>query len=225
MFNNLVLAIPHSVRELKSVWSDDSVQTDADRWTDWFTDRIFNTTIDNVSKVVGTVSRFDCDLERLKNDPLEVNGNGIIYMNAPMGATRSVSKEDKEQLMSVWEGYQQSLLNELTEHSLLIDCHSFPSDVSELDICVGFNSDWSKPSDEVIELIETHFKDFGFSVGINTPYSNSITPIADFEYKSVMIELNKNIYFNEKTLQEHTYSYKVHNLINSLYSKLLTIPS
>lgn len=35
---------------------------------------------------------------------------------------------------------------------------------------------------------------------MNTPYSNSITPKTNFEYKSVMIEVNKRVYMNEKNV-------------------------
>ena len=35
---------------------------------------------------------------------------------------------------------------------------------------------------------------------MNKPYSNSITPPKEFHYKSIMIEVNKRIYMNEKTL-------------------------
>jgi putative restriction endonuclease len=33
----------------------------------------------------------------------------------------------------------------LCPDALLLDCHSFPSELSDVDICIGFNEDWSKP--------------------------------------------------------------------------------
>ena len=50
------------------------------RWTDWYTDELFTDSWGSDPRIrylVGTVSRFDCDLERLENDPLEgVNAEG-----------------------------------------------------------------------------------------------------------------------------------------------------
>lgn len=219
---NIVLAIPHSTREVKTKWQG-NIEADADKWTDWHTDRVFGSKLPSVSQVIGKVSRFDCDLERLENDPLESKGQGILYSISESGATRELTEAQKEELLSEYHNYRKELSEALTEGDLLIDCHSFPSELSDIDICIGFNDDWSKPSDEVIELIKNHFLEQGYSVGVNDPYSNSITPKTNFNYSSVMIELNKKIYFNEKTLQEFSFSYKVHNSLNYLYKKILKL--
>ena len=222
MFNKIILAIPHSVGTFnESLWSDPSVRSDADRWTDWHTDKVFNSTKNQVTSVIGEVSRFDCDLERLLDDPLEAVGQGIIYSKAQSGATREVTTELLNSSLGHWYDYQTNLENEIEDNSLIIDCHSFPSDLADVDICIGFNDDDTTPSKEIIELVKKHFEDFGFKVGVNNPYSNSIAPKSNIKYKSLMIELNKRIYLNEKTLQEKSYSYKVHNHLNSLYDKLL----
>lgn len=222
MFNKIVLAIPHSVGTFnESLWSDSSVRSDADRWTDWHTDKVFKSTNPKVASVIGKVSRFDCDLERLLDDPLEAVGQGIAYSKAESGATRKVTTELLNKALGHWYDYQTNLEHELDDNSLIIDCHSFPSDLSDVDICIGFNDDDTTPSKAVIELVKNHFEDLGYKVGVNNPYSNSIAPKSNVKYKSLMIELNKRIYLNEKTLQEKAYSYKVHNQINSLYTKLL----
>jgi hypothetical protein len=64
----------------------------------------------------------------------------------------------------------------LCPDALLLDCHSFPSELSDVDICIGFNEDWSKPNKDTIELAVNLFEDCGYKVGINEPYSNSETP-------------------------------------------------
>ena len=216
----LVLAIPHSVRELNEDLWVGSVGIDADRWTDWFTDRVCSTNIDSVVSVIGDVSRYDCDLERLLNDPMEAQGQGILYTRTHF-AHRELTEAQITYFMSKWTAYRENLVQELTEGSLLIDCHSFPSDLSDVDICIGYNGDVSQPSADMIDLIKNHFEILGYKVGVNDPYSNSITPKTEVGYKSVMIELNKRIYMDEKTLQESEFSYKVHNALNSLYLKLI----
>jgi N-formylglutamate amidohydrolase len=222
MYDKLVLAIPHSTRVINTVWSDpSSVGVDADRWTDWFTDKMFGAVNPQIEVVKGDVSRFDCDLERLKDDPLEAIGQGILYTRSHSGATRVIVDEDV--LLAHWRSYQDRLINALVNNALLIDCHSFPADVSNVDICIGFNDDISKPGDSIIKAIVDHFKGYGYSVGVNTPYSNSITPPAAAEYHSVMIELNKRIYFNELELKLKPFAYKVEHCVGALYPKLLMI--
>ncbi len=83
---------------------------------------------------------------------------------------------------------------------MLVDCHSFPSDMGGPDICIGHNEDWSYDA-QLVEGVRKVFESKGYTVGVNTPYSNSITPAAPFRYTSLMIEVNKRVYMNEATLQ------------------------
>ena len=73
--------------------------------------------------------------------------------------------------------------------------------------------------DKIIETIMDVFN--GFKIAINEPYSNSISPILSFNYQSVMIEVNKKLYMNEKTICLNSDSYKLHNLINKIYELIL----
>ena len=56
--------------------------------------------------------------------------------------------------------------------------------------------------------------------GINTPYSNSITPPSKHPYTSFMIELNKSIYMNELS-DMNPHATQLQNTIQQLYPKLL----
>ena len=107
---------------------------------------------------------------------------------------RIVSDSEKQFALNSFHEHQQRLVQALTPESLLIDCHSFPSDLSETDICIGINEDWSRPDDSLIHMIISHFRSKGYSVGVNEPYSNSISPEAGFQYSSLMIEANKRAY-------------------------------
>ena len=49
------------------------------KMTDWWTDMLFDVKEVISHKVVFPYSRFVCDVERLENDPMEENGQGIIY--------------------------------------------------------------------------------------------------------------------------------------------------
>ena len=103
--------------------------------------------------------------------------------------------------MGIWSKHQEKLANAIMdENTILVDCHSFPSDVSDCNICIGHNEDWSYDK-RIVDGVVRIFKNSGYTVEINKPYSNSIAPPKDFHYKSIMIEVNKRIYMNERTLQ------------------------
>lgn len=192
-------------------------KADSDRWTDWFTDKLFiPPRRGEVVAVVGSVPRFDCDLERLPNDPLESVGRGILYHTSHSGARRLTSGAE---FLHHWHDYRKAIVAQLTPKSLLIDCHSFPSDVSDVDVCIGINDDWSRPDKVTLDTVLEHFRDYKATV--NDPFSGSLTPEAGFPYTSLMIEVNKKLYLNEVTCTQFAFAYKLHNTICSLYGKLL----
>lgn len=205
---NIVLNIPHSSIngvfdknfggwQCNPYFMDDCLK----KWTDWYTDMLFNplSRKENVETIVFPYSRFVCDVERLKNDPLENIGQGIIYTEFD-GYKRNLTEEQKKNIMKLWEKHQTNLQSAIKdENTVLIDCHSFPSNLASNDICIGYNDDWSY-NKEIIDGIIKIFEKEGYSVEKNIPYSNSITPEKDFPYNSVMIEVNKRIYMNENLM-------------------------
>lgn len=118
---NIILAIPHSTGhfDLSSWDKPELVMQDALNFTDWHTDRLFGYH-DNprIISVIGGVSRFDCDLERMINDPLEKIGQGILYTVSHSGAKRKlyppgfksgINTPDTRLLMSRWYSYRAQL--------------------------------------------------------------------------------------------------------------------
>lgn len=206
MARNIVLNIPHSSNQgifdpEIGLWPHNShfINDCVNKWTDWWTDFLFQTTNERVKSFVFPYSRFVCDAERLDNDPMEELGQGIIYTSFGGYHRGELTEENKQRLLKIRNDYTTSIGKGLTQESVIIDCHSFPSDMSDVDICIGYNNDWSydkKITDKVIEI----FKKQGYKVGENIPYSNSITPNADFTFTSLMIEVNKKVYMNERTL-------------------------
>ena len=223
-YENIVLNIPHAgVRGLGSIKCDNKVNLLAEvrKWTDWYTDLIFiPEKNDRIKHIIADYSRFAVDVERLLDDPLKKKGQGIIYTKYN-GQERYVGEKERIRLMAYYYDYIDRLKSMLSEHSLLIDCHSFPSDMSDVDICIGYNEDWSKPTDFVIDLVVESFKQYGYKVGINTPFSNAIAPETGYTYNSIMIELNKRVYLNEQTLDFNENAPKLREQLASLYSLLL----
>ena len=105
----------------------------------------------------------------------------------------------------------------------MLDCHSFPSDLSDVEVCIGFNGDWSRPSGKTIDTIIRTFRKGGYKVGINSPYSNSIAPLCQFAYKSVMVELNKSTYMEDRVRMNASKAGRVRNTIHELYLNLLSL--
>ncbi len=225
-YDNLVLHIPHAgITGLDNTcWSDKlSLLHEVRLLTDWFTDVIFvPDDVDSlkIHSIIASNSRFVLDVERLIDDPLEEEGQGIIYTSFS-GVCREVDVEEQERLMKCYTSHWEQLKSLLNEHSLLIDCHSFPSELSDVDVCIGVNDDWSRPSDFVIGIVKEGFERQGYKVKVNEPYSNSVAPVTNFIYSSLMIELSKRIYLNEETLEVTSDAKIVRSVLRQIYGILI----
>ena len=206
--SKIILNIPHSSTygifgELgKWPRNYDFVNNCVNTLTDSYTDFIFSTENENVKSFVFPLSRFVCDVERLVNDPLENIGQGIIYTNYKGYKRGELDENIKAELINTYFNHLRNIENEIEDGSILIDCHSFTqTQNNDPDICIGFNNDWSYDS-KVVQTIVNEFNNSGYSVKMNEPFSNSITPETEKQnYKSVMIEVNKRIYMNTNTMQ------------------------
>ena len=139
------------------------------------------------------------------------------------GYSRMIPHAYEEQLLNLWLTHQERLKSNLCPNALLLDCHSFPSELSDVEICIGYNEDWSKPNKDTIELAVNLFEDYGYKVGINEPYSNSETPDCPFTYQSMMLEVNKKVYMEDGSLQlkKSTNKRSIHDLMQVLLSEFV----
>ena len=241
----IVVNIPHSapVPDDFSKWSNPCLaRQEAVKWNDSNIDVVFRDPKNRMREELGiravllhktSLNRYKVDMERLENDPMEAQGQGIIYTATKDGKSiRTVSDEERESLMMAYRGYHDTLRNlTAADGTLLIDAHSYPSDYDEagnatgedVDVCIGFNDelDASYPGKEIIDLVKAHFEMGGYKVGLNRPFSNSI--LGSFGTPSIMIELNKRIYIDEKTQELRPDAYKLNYLISDLYGKLLSM--
>ena len=209
--SKIVLNIPHS--STNGIFGElgkwprnyDFVNNHVNKLTDSYVDFIFNTQNENVKTFVFPLSRFVCDVERLVNDPLEKEGQGILYTNYGGYERGELGEEIRNELIDIYLNYLKSIETEIEDNTILIDCHSFTQTKDDdPDICIGFNNDWSYDKN-VVDTIVKEFKDSGYSIKINEPFSNSITPETEkHNYKSVMIEVNKKVYMDVNTLKLNT---------------------
>ena len=242
MFKSIVLHIPHSSDKFDFAGQDRYVEgwrRQAKPFIDWYTDELFNPAIsdERVIPVIFDTCRTLVDVERMCQDPLENKGLGItsyalLQTDGELYNVRE-SKEEDIRYMKKYLDHQHRLAHLLVDHpnSLLIDCHSFSSrptilqpDVSrnqDVDICIGFNEDNTKPSDSIITLVADHFTERGYRVSFNVPFSNSKTVETPAKYKSIMIEVNKSLYMDEDTLERKESFGIIRGDITSLYDKFL----
>jgi N-formylglutamate amidohydrolase len=101
---------------------------------------------------------------------------------------------------------------------LIIDAHSFPSKPlpyendqtpDRPDICLGYTD--YHADQELVSNIKSLFETAGLSVALNRPFSGSIVPsryyMKDRRAQSIMIELNRALYMDEKTgMKNSSYS-------------------
>lgn len=223
MYKRIVLHIPHAaIGGLNDAGYSDSrlLFEQVRKWTDWYTDYLFDQHKQGVVSVKSIFSRFVVDCERLINDPLEAQGQGILYTDYD-GNTRMINEDERTRLMAYYTQHHDRLRSELKQGSLLIDCHSFPSELADVDICIGYNEDWSKPDDTTLMLVRDKFIADDYRVAFNIPYSNSISPKTTFTYPSLMIEVNKRCYMDEDTMRLTPKADKLRNTINDIYTMLL----
>jgi N-formylglutamate amidohydrolase len=240
-FDGIVLNIPHAA-VLNGVFSKDLggwgynshlINEMILDHCDLFSDFIFHYDHPKVTSVIAEYSRFVVDMERLKDDPLESIGQGMLYTHYCSYNRAPLSPEAKSYLVGLWEAYQQRLYDELQKkgRALLIDCHSFSSRLAkDVDVCIGFNEDSSKPDEDTLRHIVSVFEKHEYKVSLNFPYSNSITPLYSGEdgtvcpYKSVMIEVRKGLYMDQyrHTIKDDThFAPRLSHTLHELYESLL----
>lgn len=226
----ITLNIPHSsIQGFADGWSSYSeLFKEVKRLTDWHTDVLFKPLgLADVKPIVFQHSRFKVDVERLRNDPLEEIGQGIVYTKMG-GCIREIDELEKARLMLVYEAYQKSLKDEIVDDAMLIDCHSFASSTTkDVDVCIGFNDDSTKPPEEIQNMVVDEFSRYVSKsrIALNTPFSNSIAPDTDKKYYSMTIGINKSLYMNEQTLELKAGWYKINAVLNCIYHKILEVSS
>lgn len=230
-FDKIILNIPHSsfngIFDVNlSGWQPNAnLINQMIKETDWHTDFLFvREKCDNIKPIIFNYSRFIVDVERLDNDPLESSGRGIIYKKVG-DFERHINDEMIDKLLRLRNEHLAKLSNEIVDNSLIIDCHSFNDEIcSDVDVCIGYNEDFSKPNNDVVDEIVDFFVKAGYKVGLNEPYGNAITPCNDKNYKSLMIEINKHTYLKNGIEINTTTNYapRISSCISKIYNLLLT---
>jgi N-formylglutamate amidohydrolase len=183
--------------------------------TDHFTDELFH--LPGARVVRFSVSRFVVDPERFESDNDELmtkRGMGVLYTNGVNGTRvrRDPTESERKNLFGTYyHPHHQRLATAVTEalaqhgQALIVDAHSFPptplpcdlnQDQPRPDICLG--TDPFHTPKALTALASAWWRDHGFSVGVDWPYSGSIVPIerlqCDSRVRSMMVEVNRRLY-------------------------------
>ena len=236
----MILHIPHSSIYLHgsfSICDGVSLVSELQRMTDWFTDEIFD--LEDAKKLVFTYSRLYCDVERFradKDESMAKKGMGVCYTRTSHGTKlRELSNKEKAFIKSTLYDNHHKMLEtlvdeELKEHgiALIVDCHSFSNtplhhenDVCRPDICIGTDS-FHTPF-ELVEYLRDYFEKKGLTVALNEPFSGTMVPLKYYakekRVQSVMIEINRRLYLNEKFEKNdnfHEIKKLIHNLLQNV---------
>lgn len=214
------LFIPFGLRE-EFVLDDEDLKSELFRITDLYTHAIYAEEVEASNIICAPVSRLVVDVERFAFDEEESMakvGQGVIYKQSSLDKLlrRPLSWVERQYILEHYYYPHHALLTKATQNAicrygraLILDCHSFAATPMPLepdqnqdrpDICIGTDS-FHTP-ETLIQSLMKSFKNMGFSVSLNTPFSGSLVPMAfygvDRRVQSVMIEINRQLYLDEK---------------------------
>lgn len=237
--NRIILHIPHGGEKLpkifwaKTILPRSEILQFKNKITDSKTIKLFGK--NRNPKVVFPFSRIFCDVERFVDEKKEAMckfGMGFVYEKTT----------EQKQFVEINDAYKNFVLNNFYKkhHAkldsltlkllkkgkvILVDCHSFSKDIIMFDdkkqnlpdVCVGFNDGTNK---HLVDFTCSFFEKSGLKVCKNYPYEDSMIPNCLLEnknknFESIMIEINKNCYLNNK----NNFS-KMQKLLNSYLAQL-----
>lgn len=246
----MILHIPHSsslipddVRET-FVLSDKELKAELLTMTDAFTDELFSLANGEATRIVYPVSRLVTDPERFTDDsqePMAQKGLGVVYMKTSEGRVLRdhLSALQRQELIDRYYRPHHLALRDAVEaelngrgEALIIDCHSFPAsplpyeddqNPDRPDICIGTDRYHTPP--ELADSLIRSCREVGFSVAVNRPFAGSMVPLDYYEkdsrVQSIMIEINRRLYMDERTGKKNQGFEKTLTRIRSALENLL----
>lgn len=240
----LILHIPHSSDKIPHskgyVVDKNFLDHEIVKLTDWYTDDLFS--CDDSIVIRADFSRVFCDVERFSDDSQEVMakyGMGVLYEKGDDGSViRVVNQELREEILNDFYWPHHEKLNQAVEQQLklngraiIVDCHSFPSKPLERDLSqIGNRPDFNIGTDSfhtpdyLVEISKEFFKQKGYTLGVDWPYSGSIVPLNHYHktkrVESIMLEINRALYLNEPS-NKISSNYKVIKEIIVEYLELI----
>lgn len=213
--------IPDAERQ-KLLISEEELQLELIRITDWYVHDLFVIDDPRVKDVVFPYSRLLVDVERCADDEREKmaeQGLGAVYSRTISGKPlrKSLGTSERELLIKTYyqpyHRYMEESIKmalDVCGYCLILDCHSFPTvpfpqernpDQSRPEICIGFDSFHASLEliAETRHICRSHFESLQF----NQPFSGSFVPSEFYQSEkrvsSLMITINRGLYLQEET--------------------------
>lgn len=242
----MIIHIPHSSTRIPDfegcVVSGEIIDQEILKLTDWYTDEIFN--VDSAQIVQADFSRIYCDVERFRDDSMEVmaeHGMGVLYERLDTGEElREVSATLRKRILETYYDLHHARLEtavreSLLEHGrcLIIDGHSFPDKPLVRDLSrrvprpdINIGTDTYHSPESLVRLIMEFFEVRGYSVGLNWPFAGTIVPLKYYRknpyVRSIMIEINRKLYLENCSSRKSDGFPEICNVISDflMYSEL-----
>lgn len=213
------------------------------RLTDWYTDELFGQAWAPQNVHQFQHSRLVVDVERFVSDndePCAQVGMGAAYTKTTQGEPlRNLTSTRRHELIQNYYIPHHQIFTEKViqilekfNHCVIIDGHSYPTSPlptqtnykSMPEIGIGADKYFTSP--QLIELTQNYFKSHGFDVGLNQPFSGAIVPSEIYQSKdnrvqSVMIEVRRDLYIDEKTAEKNSQFECIKKLIHG-YRRLVS---
>lgn len=244
----IICNIPHSSVRVPPEFARDfslsknELKREASRMADLYSAELFKPLLKHCGGIIANFSRIVVDIERFEDDKKENMakvGMGALYTKSESGKTiRQLTATTKNHCLDALYRPYHKAFNRLVQRCLdkfgrclILDCHTFPSIVRRYeidkkprrpDICLG-KDNFHTPTD-ILENLKNNFSR-KFTVNINRPFSGTVVPLEYYQknksVRSIMIEVNRKLYMNEKTFHKTTNFKKIaaivcKNIMNSL---------
>jgi N-formylglutamate amidohydrolase len=233
------IAVPEDVRE-GILLTDEELAQEILTIADKHTDTLFE--LEGAARIHNELCRIVFDPERFRDDaqePMARFGMGAIYVSTVDGRPlRALSRVDRDAFIErFYDPYHASLeravdrILETQGKCLIIDGHSFTSrplpfekdqGPDRPDICIG-TDDFHTP-ETLTRRIEDFTARHALSTKRNSPFAGAITPMRHYRKEarvlSVMIEVNRRLYMNEKTGEKLPVFEQVRSFIHGLLENL-----
>ena len=242
----VVVHVPHASMDIpdkhrKTILLDEKrLWREMLRMTDAFCDELYDAPEFPV-RVIASVSRFVCDMERFRDDRLEpcaTNGQGLMYTKTAHGRRlRNHDEELRNTVMTeIYDPHHAKLTAAVDEalarygKCLIIDGHSFGSRMilkpdhtlvnpfTHPDFDIGTDAYHTPPA--LVNAICGKVRELGYRPKVNTPFDGAITPMKYYQQDkrvvSVMFETNRKLYMNEKNMTKSADFEKTREACHSL---------
>jgi N-formylglutamate amidohydrolase len=239
----IILHIPHASAKIPFqegyLVGKDILEKEMLKLTDWYTDDLFDSADDIL--VRADFSRVFCDAERFaddKREPMAKYGMGVLYEKLENGKPlRRINPYLRRRILNNFYWQHHQMLNEavneqleMTGTALIIDCHSFPDrplnrDLDQNPDRPDFNlgTDPFHTPEYLTDASIEYFRNKGYSVKINRPYSSTMVPLSHYHknknVKSVMLEVNRGLYLEEDSNKKSADYDKIKKVISGFIEK------